>query len=219
DFPVNAALSLSFSEPVDVSGTWFEIQCTSTGYRNPSNVLVSGGPTQYFLTPATIFAVGESCDLSFDTDFIVDQGANGYTLTDPGTIHSTTVAPPPNVLPPVAGTVPTHGASNFPSAGDLKVTFSEPVVAGAGAFSLACAASTGIVLTPTTNDGGVNFNIDTGTALVAGDACSFTIHAAAIMDLDGGAMAADVIIDFTVLDIGNVGAYYENVNLASPQML
>ncbi|HRQ34827.1 MAG TPA: Ig-like domain-containing protein, partial [Chiayiivirga sp.] len=150
DFPVNAALSLSFSEPVDVSGTWFEIQCTSTGYRNPSNVLVSGGPTQYFLTPATIFAVGESCDLTFDTNFIVDQGVSAFPLDDPGTIHFTTIAPPPNVLPTVVGTVPTHGASNFPSAGDLKVTFSEPVVAGAGAFSLACAASTGIVLTPTT---------------------------------------------------------------------
>ena len=219
DFPVNAALSLTFSEPVDVSGVWFEIQCASSGYRNPSNVLVSGGPTQYFLTPAAVFTVGEACELTLDTDFITDQGPSAFPLVDPGTIHFTTIAPPPNVLPTVVGTVPTHNASNFPSAGDLKVTFSEPVVADAGAFSLACAASTGIVLTPTTSDGGVNFSIDTGTALVAGDACSFTIHAAAIMDLDGGAMAADVIIDFTVLDIGNVGAYYENVNLASPQML
>ncbi len=219
DFPANAPLTLTFSEPVDVSGTWFEIQCSSSGYRTPSNVLVSGGPAQYFLTPATAFAVGESCELTFDTDFIVDRGASAFPLDDPGTIHFTTVAPPPNVLPTVAGTVPTHGASNFPSAGDLKVTFSEPVLAGAGAFTLDCTASTGIALTPASNDGGVNFTIDTGTALVPGDACSFTIHAAAIMDLDGGAMAADVTIDFTVLDAANTSAYYQNVNLASPQML
>lgn len=219
DFPANGALSLTFSEPVDVSGTWFEIQCAGSGYRNPSNVLVSGGPTQYFLTPAAAFDVGESCELTFDTDFIVDLGPSAFPLVDPGTIHFTTVAPPPNVLPTVAGTVPANNASNFPSAGDLKVTFSEPIVAGAGAFTLGCATSTGIVLTPTTSDGGVNFTIDTGTALVAGDACSFTIHAAAIIDLDGAAMAADIRIDFTVLDAGNTSAYYQNVNLASPQML
>lgn len=219
DFPANAALTLTFSEPVSVSGTWFEIQCSVSGYRNPSTVLVSGGPTHYVLTPATAFEVGESCELTFDTDYIVDQGANSYTLVDPGTINFTTAAPPPNVLPTVVSTVPSNGASNFPSAGDLKATFSEPVNAAAGAFSLSCAASTGIALTPTTSDGGLSYTIDTGTALVAGDSCSFTIHAAAITDMDGGAMAADVLVSFSVLDTGNLDAYYQNVNLASPEML
>ena len=219
DFPANAALSLTFSEPVDVSGVWFEIQCASSGYRNPSNVLVSGGPTQYFLTPATAFAVGESCELTLDTDFITDRGASAFPLVDPGTIHFSTVAPPPNVLPTVAGTVPANNASNFPSAGDLKATFSEPVIAGAGAFSLTCAASTGIALTPTTSDGGVNFTIGTGTALVAGDACTFVIHAAAIIDLDGGAPVSDFTVNFTVADFGNVNAYYQSVNLASPEQM
>ena len=219
DFPANAALTLTFSEPVVVSGTWFEIQCASSGYRNPSNVLVSGGPTQYFLTPATAFTVGESCDLTLDTDFIVDQGANAYPLTDPGTIHFSTVAPPPNVLPSVTSTVPSQNATNFPSAGDLKVTFSEPVTAASGAFSLACDASTGIALSPSSSDGGVNFTIGTGTALVAGDSCHFTIHAASITDVDGGAMQADFTVDFTVMNTANTSAYYQNVNLASPQML
>ncbi len=219
DFPANGTLSLSFSEPVTVSGTWFEIQCASSGYRNPSSVDVSGGPTQYFLTPATAFTIGESCELSFDTDLVVDQGASAFPLVDPGTIHFTTVAPPPNVPPAVVGTVPTQGANNFPSAGSLKVTFSEPVNAASGAFTLTCATSTGISLTPSTSDGGVNFSIDTGTALAIGDTCTFGIIAAQVSDLDGAHLAADVLINFSVANLANFDTYYEKVNLSSVQQL
>lgn len=219
DFPADGSVLLTFSEPVDVAGKWFTIACAASGDHTPTNTDVSGGPVSFFLTPATELVVGETCELSFNTTLITDQGPSTYPLEDPGTITFSVVAPPPNVPPSVVSTVPAQGASNFPSAGDLKVTFSEPVIAATGAFSLTCAESTGIALTPASSDGGVSFTIDTGTALIAGDACEFGIHQAGIQDLAGAPLDQDYSIAFTVLDGANPGAYYENVNLATPATL
>lgn len=219
DFPADASLMLTFSEAVNVSGNWFTFVCGTSGTHTPANTDVSGGPITFFLTPPTPLAVGETCVLSFDTAQITDQGPSEFPLENPGTISFVVAEPPPNLPPSVSSTVPSQGASNFPSAGDLKVTFNEPVVLGSGAFTLTCAQSSGIALTPSTTDGGVNFTIDTGTALIAGDSCQFGIHANAIVDLLGAPLDQNYTISFTVLDGANTGTYYQNVNLANPGTL
>ncbi|MCX7563106.1 endonuclease [Xanthomonadaceae bacterium XH05] len=219
DFPADASLMLTFSESVDVSGNWFTLVCGTSGTHTPANIDVSGGPIAYFLTPPTPLSVGETCVLSFDTALITDQGPSEFPLENPGTISFVVAEPPPNLPPSVSSTVPSQGASNFPSAGDLKVTFNEPVVIGSGAFTLTCAQSSGIALTPSTTDGGVNFTIDTGTALIAGDSCQFGIHQAGIQDLAGAPLDQNYTISFAVMDAANTGTYYQNVNLASPEML
>lgn len=222
EFPTNASLILTFSEPVDVEGVWFEIQCAASGYYTPSNTTVSGGATVYTLTPNTPLLADDACELTLETQLIVDQGSEGYELDDPGVIAFTTIAPPPNQAPELLSTVPTQGASNFPSAGDLHAVFNEPVTALAGAFSLTCDESTGIAPSASSSDGGITWTIGTGTALVAGDACTFTIDAAFIHDLDLDdplPLVAGATIAFTVADFGNVGAYYQNINLATPATL
>lgn len=216
DFPANASLILTFSEPVDVDGVWFEIQCDASGYYNPSHTTVSGGPTVYYLTPDTPFEADDDCELTLDTTLIVDQGSEGYELDDPGTIAFGTIAPPPNEAPELVSTVPLQGANNFPSAGDLRAVFNEPVTAATGAFTLTCDESTGIAPAASSGDGGITWVVATGTALVAGDACTFGIHRDFIADLEGALLDEGATIAFTVADFGNVGAYYENVNLASP---
>ena len=222
DFPTNASLILTFSEPVDVDGVWFEIQCAASGYYTPSNTTVSGGATVYTLTPNTPFLAADACELTLDTQLIVDQGSEGYELDDPGVIAFTTIAPPPNAPPQLVSTIPTQGADNFPSAGDLRAVFTEPVTTVAGAFSLECATTSGIVLVPSSSDGGVTWIIDTGTALVAGEACTFTIDAAFIHDLDPDdplPLVAGAQITFTVFNAADTSAYYQNVNLSSPEQL
>ncbi|MCX7556397.1 endonuclease [Xanthomonadaceae bacterium JHOS43] len=219
DFPADGSLMLTFSEAVNVSGNWFTFVCGTSGTHTPANTDVSGGPITFFLTPPTPLAVGETCVLSFDTAQITDQGPSEFPLENPGTISFVVAEPPPNLPPSVSSTVPSQGASNFPSAGDLKVTFNEPVVLGSGAFTLTCAQSSGIALTPSTTDGGVNFTIDTGTALIAGDSCQFGIHQAGIQDLAGAPLDQNYTISFAVMDAANTGTYYQNVNLASPEML
>ena len=218
DFPSNASLILNFSEAVAVTGNWFSLVCTISGTFGPNESAINGGPVNWYIAPTGGLTVGEACDLTLDSTLIVDLDGDPDALVDPGTISFLVIEPPPNEPPILVSTVPLQGASNFPSAGDLKAVFSEPVTADAGAFTLSCDTSTGIVLSPSSNDG-INWTIGTGTALVAGDDCQFGIVAAFIHDLESADLVTGAVITFSVLDTGNLGAYYENVNLSSSAQL
>jgi uncharacterized protein len=70
DVPVDADIILTFSEPVDVTGDWFEIICTVSGTRTAT---VSGGPTVFTLDPDADFTGGESCTVTVRADGVADQ--------------------------------------------------------------------------------------------------------------------------------------------------
>ncbi|MCC6605090.1 MAG: lamin tail domain-containing protein [Anaerolineae bacterium] len=59
--PVDATITLTFSEAVTVSGSWFEIACGTSGAHT---AVVTNGPTSYTLDPDTNFAYGESCTVT-----------------------------------------------------------------------------------------------------------------------------------------------------------
>lgn len=124
----------------------------------------------------------------------------------------------PNVPPSVTATTPTNGATNFPAAGNLGATFSESVTAGAGAFTLSCATSGTVALTYPSS--GTSFTINTNTALVAGEACTFTVVANNITDAGGAKPAANTVVNFNVATGGGGGTgYYARVNTSSPSQL
>jgi putative ubiquitin-RnfH superfamily antitoxin RatB of RatAB toxin-antitoxin module len=66
----NTNISISFSEPVNVTGTWFTINCTISG---PLTTAVSGGPSNFTLTPSAPFAAGESCTVTVAAAQVADQ--------------------------------------------------------------------------------------------------------------------------------------------------
>ncbi|MEE7547795.1 ribonuclease, partial [Xanthomonas sp. Kuri4-1] len=121
--------------------------------------------------------------------------------------------------PSVSATVPVQGATDFPAAGDLSVSFSEPVTLAAGAFGLSCASSGTVALEHAT--AGTRFTLSTNTALVAGERCTLAIAAAAVSDADGSHPAQSSSIAFNVA--GNTGggaeAYYRRVNTSAPGQL
>ncbi|WP_210131159.1 endonuclease [Stenotrophomonas rhizophila] len=130
----------------------------------------------------------------------------------------------PNTPPSVSTTTPEQGATSFPAAADLAVTFSESVTVSAGAFALSCGQSGTVPLTHASS--GTRFTLSTNTALVAGEACRFDIRAARIKDAQGARPAADTRIAFTVASGGNdpgpdpdPGSYYSKVNTSSPSQL
>ncbi len=130
----------------------------------------------------------------------------------------------PNTPPSVSTTTPEQGATNFPAAADLAVTFSESVTVSAGAFTLSCGQSGTVPLTHASS--GTRFTLSTNTALVAGEACRFDIRAARIKDAQGARPAADTRIAFTVASGGtdpgpdpDPGSYYSKVNTSSPSQL
>lgn len=70
DFPINANLSVTFSEPVNVTSAWFTLACSVSGMVTTS---FSGGPTTYTLNPSVSLVNGESCTLTVLANHVSDQ--------------------------------------------------------------------------------------------------------------------------------------------------
>jgi DNA/RNA endonuclease G (NUC1) len=71
--PHDATLTVNFSEPVDVTGNWFNITCANTGQHNSATVASSNNFKAYAITPNTIFQFGEQCTATIFKDGIHDQ--------------------------------------------------------------------------------------------------------------------------------------------------
>ncbi len=67
---VDANLTINFSEPVNVTGSWYNIVCTVSG-AHPA--VVSGGPTIYTLNPNANFTSGETCTVTIVAAQVSDQ--------------------------------------------------------------------------------------------------------------------------------------------------
>lgn len=74
--PLGSNVVITFSEPVNVSGTWFQIACSSSGARDPMNTIVTGGPTVFTLDPSADFGPGETCTLTVYAAQVTDQDTN-----------------------------------------------------------------------------------------------------------------------------------------------
>jgi len=120
--------------------------------------------------------------------------SNGCTETDDNGADFEVITPnprkaidwptpcPADLAPRVLTTTPTNGESGVSVAGDLSVTFSEPVNVAADWFTLTC-LSAGTV--PTTSSGGPNiFTLDPAD-LVPGDFCRLTLLSEKVTDKDG----------------------------------
>lgn len=69
---VNADMTVTFSEPVNTSGSWFTLSCASSGAHTAT---VSGGPTVFTLNPDTDFVNGELCTVTVVGASVSDQDA------------------------------------------------------------------------------------------------------------------------------------------------
>ena len=123
----------------------------------------------------------------------------------------------PNPAPTVTSTTPANGSNSFPAAGDLQVSFSEAVTLGSGALTLSCASSGAVALTYPSS--GTSFTSSTGTALVAGESCTYTVVASQVTDSGGAHPAANTVVNFSVASGGGGGGYYAHVNTSSASQL
>lgn len=67
---LDANVEITFSEPVTVTGTWYDITCTASGAHPAA---VSGGPQTYTLDPTTDFDNGETCTVTVFAAQVSDQ--------------------------------------------------------------------------------------------------------------------------------------------------
>ena len=71
--PVDSNLTLTFTEAVNVTGAWYELNCSSSGLMSGA---VSGGPTTFTINPNANFVGGESCTLTIYAANVTDADAN-----------------------------------------------------------------------------------------------------------------------------------------------
>jgi uncharacterized protein len=67
---VDTTIQITFSEPVDVTGDWYSISCTTSGANTAT---ASGGPVTFTLTPDADFAAGETCTVTVVAANVTDQ--------------------------------------------------------------------------------------------------------------------------------------------------
>src|SRR5688500_8934296 len=68
----DANVTITFSEPVNVTGPWHSISCVTSGAHAAT---VSGGPTTFTLDPAAAFAPNENCTVTVTGAPVSDQDA------------------------------------------------------------------------------------------------------------------------------------------------
>ncbi len=73
DVALNADVAVTFSESVNVSGTWFTISCATSGAHA---AVVSGGPTTFTLNPDTDYGTNELCTVTIVAAGVTDQDAD-----------------------------------------------------------------------------------------------------------------------------------------------
>jgi predicted extracellular nuclease len=73
NFPTGANLTVTFSEPVNVSASWFTLVCSTSGTVATA---FSGGPTTFTLDPGVTLVHGETCTLTVLANQVNDQDGN-----------------------------------------------------------------------------------------------------------------------------------------------
>jgi endonuclease G len=74
--PRDATIAVTFTEPVDVVGTWYDIACANSGQHNSATVAVNG--QTHFVTPNGNFQAGEQCTVTIFKDQIHDQDLDDF---------------------------------------------------------------------------------------------------------------------------------------------
>src|SRR5256714_160995 len=94
DVGFNTNITITFSEPVNVSTAWYTVSCAISGSHTAAQ---SGGPATFTLDPTTDFDFSERCTVTVVASEVTDQD----TLDPPNNMASnyvfsfTTEAPPP----------------------------------------------------------------------------------------------------------------------------
>ena len=198
---INSNVSITFSEPVNVAGNWFQIVCPNSGTRNVADTVVTGGPTTFTINPNADFANGEVCTVTVSASQVTDQdsGDPPDNMAANFVFSFTTV----DIAPTVTATTPTNGAVNQATNTNITVTFSEPVNVTGEWFSIACPTSGARNVAATVVTGGpTTFTINPNVDFAAGEICTVTIVAAQVTDQDHvdppDNMAANFVFSFTM---------------------
>jgi predicted extracellular nuclease len=109
---LDANITLTFSENVTASGSWYSISCTASGAHIAT---ANGGPLTFTLDPVTDFVAGETCTVAVFAAQVADQDSNDPpdNMTANFVLNFSTIAPATRIhtiqgashISPLAGTL------------------------------------------------------------------------------------------------------------------
>src|SRR6185437_14921769 len=106
----NTDITITFSEPVNVTGNWFQIVGATSGTRNVADTVVTGGPTTFTINPNVDFVSGELVTVTVFAAQVSDQD----TGDPPDNMAANFVFSfqTTDAAPTVTATTPANGAVN-----------------------------------------------------------------------------------------------------------
>ena len=143
---VGADLSVTFSEPVNVSNidSFFDIYCDAV--LQPA--LGSGGPTVFTINPTADLPAGASCTVTIHAADVADQDANDPPSNMAADHIFTFQTAAADSAPAVSSKNPADGATDVAVDAAVSVTFSEDVTFNS-TVAIDCTASGIQNVTPT----------------------------------------------------------------------
>jgi methionine-rich copper-binding protein CopC len=189
-------ITVTFSEPVNASGSSFTIECPS---GSPQSFGVSGsGTSTITLDPNSDLPAATTCTVTVIANQVsdVDSGDPPDNLAANYVFSFTTA----DAAPSVTTTSPADGATHQAVNTNIVVNFSEPVTATTSSFSLECPTGTPKSFTVSGSPGSA-ITLDPTADLPEATACTVTVIANQISDVDAvdppDNMAANYVFSFT----------------------
>lgn len=154
----NSNITVTFNEPVTLTGAWFGLSCTGSGNRVSTGELTGTGITiientpdlVYTIDPATNFSSGDLCTITIDSGNVVDNdlidppnqldGNASLDVVDGDADDYVAVFSTLDSAPQVASSTPANFGSVDPIQ-SIALNFNEAVDIAAGAFGFSCNGS------------------------------------------------------------------------------
>src|SRR5262245_10996253 len=174
----DANVSITFSEDVNVTGSWFGISCTVSGAHT---AVASTTPSVITLDPATDFAPAETCTVTVVASQVSDADGSDPpdTMAENYSFSFSTDA-----APAVLATSPANGDTGVLTDANVSITFSEDVSVSGTWYSISCQASG--VHTASVTGGAAVYTLDPDANFVPGETCAVMIFAGQVRDTDAG---------------------------------
>ncbi len=187
----NTTVTVNFSEPVNVTGTAFKLECP-TGTPVAFTVTPASPASSFVLHPTAKLPGGVTCTATVVAAQVTDVDAGQHMAAD--FTASFSVHP----LPSVTTVVPANGAIDVALNATVTVTFSESVSVTGSAFSLQCPTGTPVTFTVSPASPATSFTLTPTANLPGGAVCTLTVVANQVTNSFGQNMAANFTSTFTV---------------------
>ena len=200
DVALDANITVTFSEPVTLTGAWYDITCDTSG-THTGTVDETGDPV-IVINPALDFVIGDTCTVTVLASGVTDEDGVSTPMTSD--YQWTFTTPLPDPAPTVTAVTPLNNATLVPLDSNLTVTFSEPVDVATGWYDITCALS-GAHSAEVTG-GPTDFTLNPNYDFVPGELCTVTLENTRVTDQDlldpYDAMLADYTWSFTTNPCG-----------------